>query len=61
MTAAAKIAMTGLAELDRELVAIATEDGPKSINAAMRKVIRETVKEIVLPEVVALFPSHDHS
>jgi hypothetical protein len=51
------IATTGLEALDRELLAIAAEDGAKSINGTMRKACREAVKQIVLPEVLAWIPS----
>lgn len=51
-----KLVVTGLEELDRELAAIAAEDGAKSINATMRKACREAVKDIVRPEVLSRIP-----
>lgn len=48
-----RFALTGDAELDVTLRDIAAEDGPKSINAAMRKALREAMKTIVFPAVVA--------
>lgn len=52
-----KMVVLGIPELDRELQAIAAEDGPKSINGSMRKATREAVKDIVRPEVLARVPS----
>lgn len=51
-----KIAITGVAELDKQLELIAADDGPKSVNYAMRKVLRAAIKEIIEPEVLANVP-----
>lgn len=48
-----KIAISGDVALDKTLREIAAEDGPRSINNAMRKALREAVKTIVFPAVVA--------
>lgn len=50
---------TGFEELERELDLICAEDGPKSINAAMRKFAREAVTTIVKPKVLELVPFND--
>jgi hypothetical protein len=50
------IAVTGVAELDPSLQELASEFGPKGINAAMRKACRAAIKEIVLPAVLARMP-----
>jgi hypothetical protein len=50
---------TGVLELDRELEAICADEGPKSLNTAMRGFAREVVKEIVLPKVQELVPYDD--
>lgn len=50
------IAVTGVAELDRALLELASEFGAKGINAAMRKATRAAIKEIVLPAVMAKMP-----
>lgn len=51
-----KIAVTGDKELDRKLKAIADQDGPRSVNAEMRKSTREAIKTLVMPEVKANVP-----
>lgn len=48
--------MTGWEELDKKLLEIASENGPKSINARMRKLTREAVKKFVYPLVLAAIP-----
>ncbi len=54
-----RLAITGVKELDRELEAIAADEGPKSLNAAMRRFCRDAVKTIVLPKVRELIPYDD--
>lgn len=56
MSRSFKMAMTGDKALDRTLKAIASSDGPRSVNAAVRKATREAAKEIVLPQVRANVP-----
>lgn len=56
MTKSFKIAMTGDDALDRQLRAIAAEDGPKSINKEMRRATRDAMKQIVLPKVKSGVP-----
>jgi hypothetical protein len=52
-----KITITGVKELDTELALIAeSDDGPKSVNNAMRRFLREAVRTIVLPKVKELVP-----
>lgn len=53
------LVMTGVAELDVAIEAIAADEGPKSINAKMRGFIRDAVKTIVLPKVIELIPFDD--
>lgn len=48
-----KFALSGDVELDLKLREIAAEDGPRSINAAMRKALRAAMKTIVMPAVIA--------
>lgn len=50
------IAMTGVEALDQKLKEIATKDGAKGINGAMRKALKEAVTDIVLPQVLDLIP-----
>ncbi|MGL4513827.1 MAG: HK97 gp10 family phage protein [Lacipirellulaceae bacterium] len=51
-----KITLSGDKALDARLLALAREDGPKSINAAMRKATRIACRTVLLPEVKALVP-----
>lgn len=53
------LVMTGAKELDRVIEQIAAEEGPRSINATLRTFLRETVKEIVLPQVMEMVPYDD--
>jgi HK97 gp10 family phage protein len=46
----------GADELMAAIDAIVSEDGPKGINAALRKATRKAVKEIVLPAVKDAIP-----
>lgn len=48
-----KFALSGDVELDLKLREIASDAGPRSINNAMRKALREAIKTIVLPAVVS--------
>ena len=56
MAKAIKLALTGVEELDKKLRELAAETGGKSINGEMRKATREAIRQIVLPEVLALIP-----
>lgn len=51
-----KIAVTGLRELDAQLELIAADDGPKSVNYAMRNTLKAAMKEIIEPAVRAALP-----
>lgn len=51
-----KIAITGVAELDKKLAMIAASDGAKSVNGKMRNTLKAAVKAIVEPEVRARVP-----
>lgn len=48
------VIITGDVELDRELAALTAEEHPRSINAALRRYIRQTLREIVQPKVIEL-------
>ncbi len=58
MSNMAKLEMQGAEALMKALDEIIAEDGPKSLNKAMRQATRAAVKEIVLPRVRELVP-HD--
>lgn len=51
-----QIQVTGDAQLDAALSQIVAEDGPKSLNKALRSACREAVKTIVRPAVLQLVP-----
>jgi hypothetical protein len=54
-----RLVMTGVREFDLALEAIAADDGPSSVNGALRKFIKEAVETIVAPKVRELIPYDD--